>query len=90
MDSYKINVGTFIIFYSEFDYNNRDTRWEKFYNPNHLPEDTYPKYYKYCPPFDAHFVGDYTRITKEEFINYINDEIINLGNNIKKLRKLIT
>lgn len=89
MEEIRCTAGIFTIFYSEFDFNRADKSREYYYNLKNLPEDVYPKYYKYYPSYDPHCSGDYGRITKEEFIGYMKEEIDYLQKRITKINNLI-
>ena len=89
MEEVRSITGLFAIFYNEYEFNRADKSREYYYNSNNLPENIYPKYYKYYPSWDSHCSGDYDRITKEEFVNYMKEEIDYLQKRITKINNLI-
>jgi len=51
----------------------------------YLKNDTYPKYFKYEEPYDAHCCGTWREITEEDYNNYIKKEINKYKNKLNKL-----
>ena len=90
MEEIRSVAGIFIVFHNEYEFNRANkSSSDYYYNYINLPENIYPKYYKYYPSFDSHCSGDYGRITKEEFINCMKEEIDYLQKRITKINNLI-
>ncbi len=90
-------INRILILEKEHDYDKNDVIWEDnksvrvcgigviHHNNNH----TFPQFYKYSEPWDAHGCGEYYPIDKDEAIMKIKDYANRLTNSAKALEKLI-
>lgn len=91
-------INGILILEKEHDYDKSDVIWEnnksvRLYNLgviHHNNNHTFPQFYKYSKPWDAHFCGDYYPIDKDEAIMEIKGYANRLTNKAKEFEKLIT
>lgn len=53
----------------------------------YLKNENFPKYFKYCPPFDYGFNATYNEVEKVEYLEQLENELKEAEAKVKKLKK---